>query len=60
MKRIYDYLAKMKHGTIRFRTGLPDYSNVSIPMYDWQKTVYDNVCEVVPTDCPTPRVNPLL
>ena len=34
VKRICGYLLKMKDGCIRFRTGLPDYSDVTIPTYD--------------------------
>lgn len=60
MKRIYGYLAKKKHGTIQFRTGLPDNSDIPIPEYDWQKTVYGRVYEVVPTDCPTPLGKPVI
>ena len=31
IKRIYGYVSKMQHGTIRFRTALPDFSHVPLP-----------------------------
>ena len=43
IKRIYGYLAKMKHGIIRIRTEEPDYSEIPVPEYDWEKSVYGNV-----------------
>ena len=30
IRRVFGYLVKMKHATIRFRTGMPDYSGVPI------------------------------
>ena len=54
IKRIYGYLAKMKHGIIRIRTEEPDYSEIPVPEYDWAKSVYGNVSELIPTDAPTP------
>ena len=38
-KRIWGYLLKMKHAAICFRTGLPDYSDVTIPAYSWADSV---------------------
>ena len=54
LKRIIGYLCKMKNGAIRFRTKLPDYSQIPIKDYDWQQSVYGNVQELVPSDAPTP------
>ena len=34
-KRVIGYLAKMKYAHIRFRTGLPDYSDIPPMKYDW-------------------------
>ena len=46
-KHICGYLLKMKHACIRFLTGLPDYSDVSIPQYDRADSVYGNVTEAL-------------
>lgn len=54
MKRVYGYVAKMRHGAIRFRVGIPDYSDVPIPDNNWAKTIYGDVTEVVPDDAPRP------
>lgn len=54
VKRIYGYIAKMKHGAIRFRVGTPDYSDIPIPDNDWAKTVYGNVMEEIPHNAPRP------
>ena len=55
VKRIFGYLAKMKHAVIRIRTDDPDFSSL-IPNleFDWEKTVYGNVRELIPEDAPTP------
>ena len=52
VQRIYGYLAKMKHGAIRFRTGVPDMSDIPIHHYDWEKSVYGLVKEDIPDDLP--------
>ena len=54
VKRIYGYLSKMRHATIRIRTGEPDFSDITEQDYDWEYTVYGNVKEVIPDDIPTP------
>ena len=53
-KRIYGYLSKMRHGCIRFRTDEPDYSAIPDIEYDWAHSVYGEVKEVIPTNCPPP------
>ena len=35
-KRVIGYQVKMKHAVIRFRIGLPDYSDVPRMKYDWE------------------------
>ena len=45
----------MKHATIRFRTGIPDYSAIPDPEYDWEKMVYRKVTECIDDDAPRPR-----
>ena len=53
VKRIYGYLAKMKHAIIRIRTDEPDLSSLPILEFDWEKSVYGNVRELIPKDAPT-------
>jgi hypothetical protein len=38
--RIYGYLAKMRHASLRIRTNEPDYSDIPDFEYDWSKCVY--------------------
>ena len=44
-KRIIGYLWKMKHGTIRFRTEEPDYSDLRMSEETWKNTSYGEVRE---------------
>ena len=53
-KRLCGYLAKMKHAAIRVRTEEPDYSDIPEFEYDWSKSVYGDVTELLPTDAPEP------
>ncbi len=53
-KRIYGYLRKMKHGAIRFRVGIPDYSSLPKEEYDWERSIYGKVKEDIPDDMPEP------
>ena len=53
-KRIIGYLAKMKHAVVRFRVAEPDYSDLPYYEYDWEKSIYGDVKEDVPTDAPEP------
>ena len=57
IKRIYGYLSKMRHATIRVRTEEPDYSDLPDPAYDWSKSVYGEIKEMLPTDAPEPLGN---
>ena len=59
LKRIYGYLGKMKHATIRIRTGEPDYSDLPQQEYDWTYTVYGNVQEKIPDKLPEPLGKPV-
>ena len=54
LKRIYGYISKMRHSTIRIRILEPDYSDIPDPQYDWASTVHDEYSEQVPDDAPTP------
>ena len=53
-KRLCGYLAKMKHAAIHVRTEEPDYSDIPEFEYDWSKSVYGDVTELLPTDAPEP------
>jgi hypothetical protein len=53
-KRIYGYLAKMRHAAIRIRTDEPDYSDIPDFQYDWSRSVYGDIKEILPTDAPEP------
>ena len=59
-KRICGYLLKMKHAAIRFRTGLPDYSDVTEPIFDWADSVYGSPKEQEPRDAPAALGNPVV
>ena len=44
----------MKHGIIRIRVQEPHLSHVPVLEYDWEKSIYGNVKELIPTDAPKP------
>jgi hypothetical protein len=54
VKRIYGYLAKMNQAKIRVRVEEPDYSGMSNVEFDWSRTVYGAVEEMLANDAPTP------
>ena len=54
VKCIYGYLYKMRDAEIPIRTQEPDFSEVPNEEYDWCKTVYGDVHEVIPKDIPEP------
>ena len=56
-KRIYGYLAKMKHAIIRIRTEEPDFSDIPDQEYDWARSVYGDVKELLPQNAPEPLGN---
>jgi hypothetical protein len=55
LKRICRCLACFSDGCIRIRMEKPDYSR--LPDYDqgWLRSVYGNVKETLPKNCPEPR-----
>ena len=53
-KRIYGFLLRFRHAKIRVRTEEPDYSDVVTPEYDWSRTVYGTLEEIIPDDAPEP------
>jgi hypothetical protein len=57
VKRVYGYLSKMRHGMIRVRTDEPDYSDIPDFEYDWSKSIYGHVEELLPADSPKPLGN---
>jgi hypothetical protein len=54
VRRIYGYLSKMKEAMIWIRTNEPDLSSLPIPSFDWEKIVYGDVPEIIPTNIPQP------
>ena len=54
LKRIYSYVTKMKHATIRVRTEEPDVSALPSKPYKWDYSVFGNVREESPKDVPEP------
>ena len=54
LKRIYGYLAKMRHAGIRIRTEEPDYSDLPDLEHDWARSVYGEITEILPHDAPEP------
>ena len=54
LKRIYGYLSKFRHGKIRVRTDMPDWSDVPIPTYEWATSIYGDVKEATPDNAPEP------
>ena len=47
----------MRHAAIRIRVDEPDYSDLPHHDYDWSKTVYGELKEIVPDDIPEPLGN---
>jgi hypothetical protein len=54
VRRICGYLHKFKAGFIRIRTDEPDFSDLPEKDYEWCRTVYGDVTEDIPKDCPKP------
>jgi len=54
IKRIYGYLSRMDQAKIRVRTEEPDYSGLPNYEYDWSRTVYGAMSEMLPNDAPEP------
>ena len=55
LKKITGCLANFPHGSLRFRTHEPDYSNLPHKEYDWQSMVYSVAKEEVLHDIPEPK-----
>ena len=54
LKRICGYLLKFKSSAIRIRTAEPDFSDLPEQIFDWAKTVYGEVKELIPENIPIP------
>ena len=54
LQRVYGYVLKTKHYSTRHKAEEPDYSYLPNMKYDWPYTVYCNVQEVIPKNCPKP------
>jgi hypothetical protein len=48
------YPSKFRLAEIRVLTNEPDYSDVERVEYDWTKSVYGDVSEIIPRDTPPP------
>ena len=48
------YLTKMRFSRIRVRVNEPDYTDLPTEEYDWMRSIYGNIQEVVPEDAPRP------
>jgi hypothetical protein len=51
-KRVVCYLSRSREAAVRFRTGIPETSDLPYQDYDWFYSVHGNVEEMVPHDCP--------
>ena len=51
---VYGYVLKTKHYSTKYRTKKPEYSYLPNMKYDWSYTVYSNVQEIIPNNCPKP------
>ena len=51
---MYGYLLKMKDGIIRIQIRESDYSALPDQEFDWERSVYGNVSEMLPSDAPKP------
>jgi hypothetical protein len=60
VKRIFGYVSKMRNAAIRFRTEEPDLSDLPVFEYDWSKSVYGEVKEVLPHDAPKALGKPVV
>ena len=54
LQRVYGYVLKINHYSTRYRTKETDYSYLPNMKYDWSYTVYGNVQEIIPNNCPKP------
>ena len=55
VKRVHGYLSKMRHGIVKVRTDVPDYSEFPRKEYDWEYSCYKGAKEEIPKDAPIPK-----
>ena len=60
VKGLYGYLCKMNDATIRYRTDMPDVSDMEFEEYDWSRTPYAGSKEEYPKNLPAARGKPVL
>ena len=54
LQRIYGYVLKTKHYSIKYKTEEPEYTYLPVMKHDWSYTVYGNTPVIIPHDCPKP------
>ena len=59
VKRIHGCLSKMRHGAIRIRTDMPDYSDIPEKIHNWEYSPCGKVKEEIPHNCPKPLGKPV-
>ena len=52
VKRIYSSLSKFKYYAIKIRTKEPDLSGLPNQVFDWEKSIYEEVTKLLPEDAP--------
>jgi hypothetical protein len=60
VKRIIGYLFHTQKALIRIRVDQPDYSDVQVPQYKWDQSIYRGATEVIPDDVPEPLGKPVI
>jgi hypothetical protein len=61
VKRICEYLSKLRHSIIRIHTEEPDYSDIPKTEYDWEFSVYHHGArEELPKNAPKPLRKPVV
>ena len=61
-QRIVGYLRQFPHGTIRYRTGIPNHELIHgehPESYDWMHSVYGSPKEELPPNAPVPKGKPV-
>jgi hypothetical protein len=60
LKSTYGYLKRYRNGATRVRTEIPDFTQLQDIEYDWEKTVYGNIKEEIPTNVPVALGNEVI
>ena len=53
VQRVFGYIRQHPKSAICVRVGMPDYTSLTDPEYDW-RTIYGNITEELPHDMPQP------